>query len=172
VNVLIWNVRGISSQSSGKIKRGRLRSNLRSMTPQPGIIMLQEHKVPETDCFNLGTLGLKRGKNFWNGGIYNADKNTWSVGTAMIIRVTRPEGHARGRRTAGRGRRSHGRPPWRPSAGGRRGRRPTAGAVLQGRPTEADRCPVRRGPSAIAVHRKPSTSAVHLGPSACVVRSL
>jgi hypothetical protein len=29
-----------------------------------------------------------------------------------------------------------------------------------GRPTEADGCPVRRGPSAIAVHRKPSASAV------------
>jgi hypothetical protein len=36
------------------------------------------------------------------------------------------------------------------------GRPPAAGAVLQGRPTEADGCPVRRGPSAIAVHRKPS----------------
>jgi hypothetical protein len=59
--------------------------------------------------------------------------------------VTRPDVHGRVRRTSGRVRRSHGRPPWRPSAGGR------------GRPTEADGCPVRRGPSAITVHRKPST---------------
>jgi hypothetical protein len=53
-----------------------------------------------------------------------------------------------------------------------RGRPPAAGAILQGRPTEADGCPVRWGPSAIAVHRKRSASAVHPGPSACAVRSL
>jgi hypothetical protein len=78
--------------------------------------------------------------------------------TMGIRVVTRPDVHGRVRRTSGR---SHRRPPWRPSTGGR-----------LGRPMEADGCPVRRRPSAIAVHRKPSASVVHLGPSAYAVRSL
>jgi exonuclease III len=85
MNVLTWNVHGISSKSSGKIKCRRLRQNLKSLTPQPGVIMLQEHKVPEADCHKLGTMGLRKGKGFWNGGVYNAEKSRWKAGTAIIV---------------------------------------------------------------------------------------
>jgi hypothetical protein len=77
LNIVTWNVRGISSRSCRKIKRGWLRSNLRTLTPKPGIVMLQEHKIPEADCTNLGTMGLRRGQGLWNGSIFNAIKNRW-----------------------------------------------------------------------------------------------
>jgi exonuclease III len=88
LSILSWNVRGISSKSSGKIKRGRLRSNLRTLSPKPGIIMLQEHKVPEDECNKIGALGVRKGKSFWNGGCYNALKDRWKAGTSIIVSST------------------------------------------------------------------------------------
>jgi exonuclease III len=75
LSILSWNVCGISSKSSGKIKRCRLRSNLRTLSSRPGIILLQEHKVPEAECDKIGALGIRKGKSFWNGGCYNAVKD-------------------------------------------------------------------------------------------------
>jgi exonuclease III len=85
LNIVTWNVRGISSRSCRKIKRGWLRSNLRTLTPRPGIVMLQEHKIPEADCTKLGAMGLRRGQGLWNGSIFNAVKNRWKAGTTILI---------------------------------------------------------------------------------------
>jgi exonuclease III len=85
LTILTWNICGISSKSSGKIKRGRLRSNLRTLSTRPGIILIQEHKVPEADCIRLGALGICKGTSFWIGGCYNATKDRWKVGTAIVV---------------------------------------------------------------------------------------
>jgi hypothetical protein len=70
---------------SRKIKRGRLRSNLKTLAPKPGIILLQEHKIPEADCIKLGALGVHKGQILWNGGSYNAHKDKWKAGTPIIV---------------------------------------------------------------------------------------
>jgi exonuclease III len=85
LNILTWNVRGISSKSSGKVKRSRLRNNLRTLTPKPGIVLIQEYKVPKADCSKLGALGIRKGKGFWNGGCYNAVEDRWKAGTTILI---------------------------------------------------------------------------------------
>jgi exonuclease III len=85
LNLLTWNVRGISNKSTGKVKCGRLRSNLRTLTPRPGIVLLQEHKLPEEECAKLGALGIRKGKGFWNGGCHNIIKDRWKAGTAIIV---------------------------------------------------------------------------------------
>jgi endonuclease/exonuclease/phosphatase family metal-dependent hydrolase len=55
------------------------------MTPKLGIILIQEHKIPEVECSKLGTLGIRKCKGLWNGGCYNVFKDHWEAGTAIII---------------------------------------------------------------------------------------
>ena len=85
LSIMSWNVRGISSKSLRKIKCGRLRSNLRTLSPKPGIILLQEHKVLEDECNKIGALGVQKEKSFWNGGCYNALKDRWKADISIII---------------------------------------------------------------------------------------
>jgi hypothetical protein len=40
INVLSYNVRGVSSKKSGSNKRSRLHNNIRSMHPKLGIVFL------------------------------------------------------------------------------------------------------------------------------------
>jgi exonuclease III len=95
LNILTWNVRGISSKSLGKVKRGRLRNNLRTLTSKPRIVFIQEHKVPEADCAKFGALGIRKGKGFWNGGCYYAANDRWKVdstsGTGAKKEVDNPK---------------------------------------------------------------------------------
>jgi hypothetical protein len=74
------------------------------------------------------------------------------VRTSTSASARRPPGGQRGRRlfVGRRDRRTEG-----PTTG-RGGRPADAGAILQGRPMEADDCPIRRRPSTIAVRQKSS----------------
>jgi exonuclease III len=85
LNIVTLNVRGISNRSCGKVKCGRLRNNLRTLTPSPSIVMLQEHKIPDSDCTQLGAMGMRKGRGFWNGSIFNVAKNRWKAGTSILI---------------------------------------------------------------------------------------
>jgi hypothetical protein len=119
------------------------------------------------------------GQDLRNGG--QVEQSVQAIGGKAIVMVhpigskvvTRPDFHSRVRQTSRRVRRSHGCPPWRLSTSGQQGHRPPQPTDRGGRPpsdcrkgwpsvgrqgrrTEADGCPVRRRPSAIAVRRKPS----------------
>ncbi len=86
-HLLLWNVRGFSSKSRGTQKRTLFRRNLKKITPKPGIVFLQEHKMKQELCNKLGALGIRRGKGYWNGAILNTETNRWRGGTAILLSV-------------------------------------------------------------------------------------
>jgi hypothetical protein len=66
ISILTWNVRGISCPSTGRIKRKRLRTHLKTIFPNPGLVFIQEHKMTTELCDKLGVVGFRRRKALWN----------------------------------------------------------------------------------------------------------
>jgi hypothetical protein len=61
---------------------------MKNLTIKPRIIVLQNHKIPESDCFMIGTLGLHKGTGFCNGGISNTKKHKWKARIAIVVSTT------------------------------------------------------------------------------------
>jgi hypothetical protein len=85
LNALSWNVRGMSSKKARKIKRSRLRSNIRKMHPRPDLVFIQEYKMDQRTCNSVGALGIRKGKALWNGAVHNHDTNRWRGGTTIFL---------------------------------------------------------------------------------------
>jgi exonuclease III len=87
LNMLSWNVTGLSSRKIGLVKRGRLRAQLRSIHPKPDIVFIQEYKMKQDLCNKMGSLGLRRRQGLWNGAVLNPATSRHRRGTGILLSV-------------------------------------------------------------------------------------
>ena len=86
ITIATFNVNALGQGIGGVHKRNAIRELFSHLTPKPDVLLLQEHRFSASNCIRkTKQLDFLKGPTFWNEAIYNAAKDTYKGGTAILI---------------------------------------------------------------------------------------